>query len=133
MELSLPVLRQIRHYNAASQQKRLNIAQIDLKTVLTTKLLEVLRNSTTLRTMSQKGKDVHPVRRRAGFLSALAKLYSAVRTLLNSEGTAEEALQIQQKLHERYTAYLESHETALVEVPLKRKKGLQVFSDLINF
>ena len=73
--------------------------------------------------MSQKGKDVHPVRRRAGFLSALAKLYGAVRTLIHSEGTAEEALQIQQKLHERYTAYLESHETALVDIP-ERKASL---------
>ena len=67
--------------------------------------------------MSQKGKAVHPVRRRAGLLSALAKLYGAVQTLLDSEGTAEEAIQIQQKLHERYTAYLDSHETALVDVP----------------
>ena len=67
--------------------------------------------------MSQKGKDVHPVRRRAGLLSALAKLYGAVGTLLDGNGTTEEALQIQQKLHERYAAYLESHETALVDVP----------------
>ena len=67
--------------------------------------------------MSKKEKDVHPVRRRAGLLSALAKLYTAVRGIVESEGTTEEALTIQQKLHERYTAYLESHENALVAVP----------------
>ena len=69
--------------------------------------------------MSQatKGKDVHPVRRRAGLLSSLAKLYATVRRLLNSEGTTEEALELQQKLHDRYTSYLESHENALVAVP----------------
>ena len=46
--------------------------------------------------MSQatKGKDVHPVRRRAGLLSSLAKLYATVRRLLNSEGTTEEALEL---------------------------------------
>ena len=60
---------------------------------------------------------MHPVRRRAGLLSSLAKLYATVRRLLNSEGTTEEALELQQKLHARYTSYLESHENALVAVP----------------
>ena len=60
---------------------------------------------------------MHPVRRRAGLLSALAKLYTAVRGIVEFEGTTEEALSIQQKLHERYVSYLECHENALVAVP----------------
>ena len=67
--------------------------------------------------MSQPKPDVHPVRRRAGLLSALAKLYASVRNLIETDGSTEEALAIQQKLDERYTAYLESHENALVAVP----------------
>ena len=67
--------------------------------------------------MSQKENDVHPVRRRAGLLSALAKLYTAVRGIVENEGTAEEALTVQRKLNERYVAYLECHEIALVAVP----------------
>ena len=67
--------------------------------------------------MSQPAKQVHPVRRRAGLLSALTKLYTAVRRLIDSGGSTEEAQEIQHKLHDRYTAYLECHETALVEVP----------------
>ena len=47
----------------------------------------------------------------------MTKLYTAVRRLIDSGGSTEEALEIQQKLHDRYTAYLECHETALVEVP----------------
>ena len=69
--------------------------------------------------MSQaaKGKDVHPVRRRAGYLSSLSKLYTTVRRFIDSGGSTEEAVELQQKLQERYASYLESHETALVEVP----------------
>ena len=67
--------------------------------------------------MSQPKPDVHPVRRRAGLLSALAKLYASVRNLIETDGSTEEALGIQQKLDERYAAYLESHENALVAVP----------------
>ena len=50
-------------------------------------------------------------------LSALAKLYASVRNLIETDGSTEEALGIQQKLDERYAAYLESHENALVAVP----------------
>ena len=66
--------------------------------------------------MSQPS-HAHPVRRRAGLLSALTRLYTAVRRLIDLGGSDEEALEIQQKLHDRYTAYIECHETALVEVP----------------
>ena len=64
--------------------------------------------------MSQPKPDVHPVRRRAGLLSALSKLYTTVRRFIDSGGATEDALDLQQKLHERYATYLESHETALV-------------------
>ena len=67
--------------------------------------------------MSQPATHAHPVRRRAGLLSALTRLYTAVRRLIDFGGSTEEAQEIQQKLHDRYTAYLECHETALVEVP----------------
>ena len=66
--------------------------------------------------MSQPS-HAQPVRRRAGLLSALTRLYTAVRRLVDLGGSEEEALEIQQKLHDRYTAYIECHETALVEVP----------------
>ena len=67
--------------------------------------------------MSQKGINVHPVRRRAGYLSALSKLYKSVQRLIETDGTTEDALQLQEKLNDRYTKYLESHETALASVP----------------
>ena len=67
--------------------------------------------------MSKAGKDVHPVRRRAGLLSALTKVHTAVFRLIDSGGSTDEAREIQQKLEDRYTTYLECHETALVEVP----------------
>ena len=65
--------------------------------------------------MSQS--HAHPARRRAGFLSALSKLYSKIRRHVESEGSTEEALELQQKLQERYAKYLECHEEALVAVP----------------
>ena len=67
--------------------------------------------------MSQPNQDVHPVRRRAGLLSALTKVHNAVIRLIDSEGSTEEARELQQKLNERYENYLECHETVLVEVP----------------
>ena len=67
--------------------------------------------------MSQPATYAHPVRRRAGFLSALTRLYTAVRRLIDFGGSTEEAQEIQQKLHDRFAAYLECHETALVELP----------------
>ena len=67
--------------------------------------------------MSQPGRNVDPLRRRAGLFSALAKLYAAVQNLLDSEGSTEDAYILQQKLTERYDAYLESQETAIVAAP----------------
>ena len=67
--------------------------------------------------MSQKGINVHPVRQRAGYLSALSKLYKTVQRLIDTEGTSEDALVLQEKLHDRYTKYFESHEVALASMP----------------
>ena len=67
--------------------------------------------------MPPKGINVHPVRRRAGYLSALSKLYKSVQRLIDTEGTTEDALELQDKLHDRYTKYLENHEVALASVP----------------
>ena len=67
--------------------------------------------------MSHPETHAHPVRRRAGLLSALSRLYTTVRRFIDTGGSTEEAVELQQKLHERYATYLESHETALVEVP----------------
>ena len=67
--------------------------------------------------MSQKGIKVHPVRRRAGYLSALSKLYKSVQRLVDIEGSTEDALELQEKLNVRYAKYLESHETALALQP----------------
>ena len=80
--------------------------------------------------MSLKGKDVHPVRRRAGMLSALSKVYAGVRILLDSEGTTEEALEFQEKLHERCTSYLECHENALVADPERENSLINSHIDI---
>ena len=60
---------------------------------------------------------VMPVRQRAGYLSALSKTYSAIRRLMETGGSTEEALDLQTKLQERYEKYLKCHEAALVAVP----------------
>ena len=67
--------------------------------------------------MSQPDTHAHPARRRAGFLSALSKLYSKILRLIETDGTTEEALELQQKLQERYEKYSESHEVALASLP----------------
>ena len=67
--------------------------------------------------MSQPEVGADPIRRRAGLLSSLVKLYASAKTLIESDGPAEEAQQLIDKLHERYTAYLESHEIALAAYP----------------
>ena len=67
--------------------------------------------------MSQPETHAHPVRRRAGLLSALSRLYATVRRFIDSGGSTEDALELQQKLHERYATYMECHEIALFEVP----------------
>ena len=67
--------------------------------------------------MSQKGINVHPVRQRAGYLSALSKLYKTVQRLVDMQGSIEDAIELQGKLHDRYTKYLASHENALASVP----------------
>ena len=63
--------------------------------------------------MSQHDGEVDPVRRRAGLISALVKLYVKTQKLLDEDGSQEDAVQLQEKPHERYTVYLESHEIAL--------------------
>ena len=67
--------------------------------------------------MPPKGINVHPVRQRAGYLSALSKLYKSIQRLIEIEGTTEDALELQEKLNVRYTRYLESHEAALAAFP----------------
>ena len=70
--------------------------------------------------MSQPEQDAHnahPARRRAGLLSALSKLYSKIQRHIETEGTTEEALELQEKLRDRYAKYLERHEEALVQLP----------------
>ena len=67
--------------------------------------------------MSQPEVRPDPIRRRAGLLSSLVKLYAGIKTLIENDGTAEEAQQLIAKLHERYDAYLESHEIALANYP----------------
>ena len=66
--------------------------------------------------MSQPG-EADPIRRRAGLLSALVKLYVNAQKLMDKGGSTEEAQQLHDKLYERYTRYLESHEIALATYP----------------
>ena len=67
--------------------------------------------------------EVMPVRQRAGYLSALSKTYSAIRRLIETGGSTDEALELQTKLRERYEKYLKCHEAALVAVP-EREESL---------
>ena len=66
--------------------------------------------------MSQQG-EADPVRRRAGLLSSLVKLYVSVKELIDEDGSTEDATKLQEKLSERYVAYLESHEVSLATYP----------------
>ena len=58
-------------------------------------------------------KSTNPLRRRAGLLSALAKCYSAAKTLMYEGGAVEDALQLQEKISNAYNKYLESHDDAM--------------------
>ena len=64
--------------------------------------------------MSQVSIEADPLRQRAGLLSALVKLYVNAKTLINKDGSAEEATQLQEELQVQYDLYVESHEIALV-------------------
>ena len=64
--------------------------------------------------MSQVSIEADSLRRRAGLLSALVKLYVNAKTLINKDGSAEEATQLQEELQVQYDLYVESHEIALV-------------------
>ena len=66
--------------------------------------------------MSQQG-EADPVRRRAGLLSSLVKLYVSVKELTDEDGSTEDAAKLQEKLSERYVAYLDSHELSLATYP----------------
>ena len=67
--------------------------------------------------MSQAEVEVDPVRRRAGLLSWLAKLYVSIKAAIEGDSASEDVLQLQDKLNTRYAAYLESHELALATYP----------------
>ena len=56
--------------------------------------------------MSHTGTEADPVRRRAGLLSALVKLYVNAQKLMDKGGSAEEAQQLLDKIHDRYNVYL---------------------------
>ena len=65
--------------------------------------------------MSHQSRDVDPVRRRAGLLGALARLYEAVHDLIQNRKSKEVASDLLEKLTVRYASYLEVHEIALDE------------------
>ena len=67
--------------------------------------------------MSQPDLDANPVRRRAGLLSALVKNYVNVKKLIENDGSAEDGIQLQEKLNEQYVKYLDSHEVSLTTYP----------------
>ena len=67
--------------------------------------------------MSQVGKDPDPLRRRAGLLSALSRIYNEAYRLMKNGGTPEEVEQLRAKIEDGYNAHLEGHEVTLVEYP----------------
>ena len=66
-----------------------------------------------------------PIRRRAGYMSALSRIYMSVNDLFFYHGSKEEAEQLNDKLIERYAAYLESHELALASAPTEKEETLK--------
>ena len=67
--------------------------------------------------MSQHELDTDPARRRAGLLSALVKNYVNVKKLIENDGSAEDGIQLQEKLNDQYVRYLDSHELSLTTYP----------------
>jgi flagellar biosynthesis GTPase FlhF len=61
--------------------------------------------------MSHHDKD--PKRVRAANLGHLGKALAAIEILFENKGSVDEGSQLLQRLHERYTAYLQSHEEAV--------------------
>ena len=79
--------------------------------------------------MATTWKEPDPLRRRAGLLSSLSRVYNEAERLINSGGSHEEVEEIRVKIEQRYTAYLESHELTLTEYP-EREPTLITSHDL---
>ena len=56
--------------------------------------------------MSQHEHDTDPARRRAGLLSALVKNYVNVKKLIERDGSAEDGIQLREKLNDQYVSIL---------------------------
>ena len=67
--------------------------------------------------MATTWKESNPLRRRAGLLSSLSRVYNQAERLMKFGGSREEVEEIRGKIEQRYAAYLESHELTLAEYP----------------
>ena len=79
--------------------------------------------------MATAWKEPDPLRRRAGLLSSLSRVYNEAERLMNFNGSHEEVEQVRAKIEQRYSAYLESHEATLAEYP-EREPTLVTSHDL---
>ena len=75
--------------------------------------------------MAGVDKEPDPLRRRAGLLSALSRIYSEAYRLMKSGGTPEDIEQLRAKIEDRYSAYLEGHEVTLVEYPDRKQRLIE--------
>ena len=66
-----------------------------------------------------------PIRSRAGQMSALARIYRSVSDLFHQQGSTDDAVELKDKLVERYTTYLKSHALALASAPTEKEETLQ--------
>ena len=67
--------------------------------------------------MATTWKEPNPLRRRAGLLSSLSRVYNEAERLINYDGTREEVEEVRGKIEQRYSAYLDSHVATLAEYP----------------
>ena len=79
--------------------------------------------------MATTWKEPDPLRRRAGLLSSLSRVYNQAERLMKFGGSREEVEEIRGKTEQRYAAYLESHELTLAEYP-EREPTLVTSHDL---
>ena len=66
---------------------------------------------------SSQAQEPDPFRSRAGYLAALTRCYNGARELLPTNPTPDQVTQTQDKLSERYYAYLESHHACVATYP----------------
>ena len=66
--------------------------------------------------MPKHGLEVDPVRRRAGLIGSLSRLYLSARRLIADGEPSKDGVTLMGKIVERYADYVECHNTVLLEL-----------------